>query len=339
MNSKNRKIISSAPGRAGIIGNPTDMYGGLVISCSIERRAKVTLTSNSNLKLIAGDKECEIKTQKDLELKGDHFDIVRATLQHLGLPKEPFQLEFESTIPFRRGLSGSTALIVALAQGILAWKGEYPQKRELAEKARYIEYNHLKIVCGFQDTYMSVFGGFHFMNFTGKQFDQIHESHLFATLEPIEFDKRPLPFVIATTRVKHHSSAVHAPLGERWLKGEVEVVNGYKRIAELTKLGKMAILNSDWPQLDKLMNENHQIQRNLGGSGESNERLIAAALESGAPGAKLAGAGRGGTIIVLWPNEEISQLDHALRQAGVDAVFRPVITHGATLECDARRIE
>jgi len=44
----------------------------------------------------------------------------------------------------------------------------------------------------------------------------------------------------------------------------------------------------DWPALGRLMNENHAIQRDLGGSGEPNERLIAAALQAGAPGAKLA---------------------------------------------------
>ena len=36
-------VVSSAPGRAGFIGNPTDMYGGTVISCSTEERATVRL--------------------------------------------------------------------------------------------------------------------------------------------------------------------------------------------------------------------------------------------------------------------------------------------------------
>ena len=38
------RIVCSAPGRAGIIGNPTDMYGGAVLSCSVAMRARVTVT-------------------------------------------------------------------------------------------------------------------------------------------------------------------------------------------------------------------------------------------------------------------------------------------------------
>ena len=33
-------IIATAPGRAGIIGNPTDGYGGSMIACSIKNRAR-----------------------------------------------------------------------------------------------------------------------------------------------------------------------------------------------------------------------------------------------------------------------------------------------------------
>ena len=42
--SQQRRLVSSAPGRAGIIGNPTDMYGGSVLSCSMAMRAYATLT-------------------------------------------------------------------------------------------------------------------------------------------------------------------------------------------------------------------------------------------------------------------------------------------------------
>ncbi|MBC7315250.1 MAG: mevalonate kinase, partial [Chloroflexi bacterium] len=68
----------------------------------------------------------------------------------------------------------------------------------------------------------------------------------------------------------------------------------------------------------------------LGGSGEANERMIRIALEYGALGAKLAGAGGGGTIIALHlqPEEMIA----ALRAAGCSAIFYPCITDGVRLE-------
>ena len=99
--------------------------------------------------------------------------------------------------------------------------------------------------------------------------------------------------ILANTGVQHHSGAVHKPIRERWLEGDREVVDGYVRIGKLAREGKKALLSRDWKLLGELMNENHDVQRRLGGSGPENERLIEAALRAGAYGAKLAGAGQG----------------------------------------------
>jgi mevalonate kinase len=97
-------------------------------------------------------------------------------------------------------------------------------------------------------------------------------------------------------------------------------------------MGKKALVTEDWAGLGRLMNENHAIQRDLGGSGESNERLIAAALDAGAPGAKLAGAGDGGTIIALWPWSDMTPLEQALRAAGASALYPLQVTSGVCAE-------
>jgi len=70
-------------------------------------------------------------------------------------------------------------------------------------------------------------------------------------------------------------------------KGEISSMH-----AELARLGKSALLNSDWQRLGELMNDNHRIQCELAGHGESNERLISAALDAGASGLNLPGPGR-----------------------------------------------
>ena len=65
-------------------------------------------------------------------------------------------------------------------------------------------------------------------------------------------------------------------------------------------------------------------------------RLIAAALEAGALGAKLAGAGNGGTIIALWPWPDATRLEEALRQAGASEVYRLQVAPGVTIEKDEK---
>jgi galactokinase/mevalonate kinase-like predicted kinase len=335
MNSKS-KVVCSAPGRAGIIGNPTDMYGGAVLSCSVGMRARVTVTPASELVLETAGQECRIASRDDLRPRGDRFDLPRAILDYMRLPPLACHVRYESEIPLRSGMSGSTALVVALLQALLAWQGQYPHTYQLAERARHIELNYLRVVCGYQDAYMCTFGGLNYMDFRGKQFYREAEAELFATIEPLSAYCPELPFVLGFTGVQHASGQVHKPLRERWLEGESAVVEGYERITEIARTGKKALLMADWPLMGRLMNENHAIQRDLGGSGESNERLIAAALEAGALGAKLAGAGHGGTIIALWPWPDATQLEEALHEAGASAIHRLEVAPGAMIEKDEK---
>jgi len=308
------------------------MYGGAVISCSVGMRARVTVTPAPELVLETGEQEYCIASRDDLRPQGDCFDVVRAILDYMRLPLLACHVRYESEIPLRSGMSGSTALVVALLQALLAWQGEYPNLYQLAERARHIELNYLKVVCGYQDAYMCTFGGLNYMDFRGKQFYREAEAELFATIEPLADYVPQLPFVLGFTGVRHASGAVHKPLRERWLDGEAAVVGGYERITEIARIGKKALVMGDWPLLGRLMNENHAIQRDLGGSGESNERLIAAALEAGALGAKLAGAGHGGTIIALWPWPDSTRLEEALREAGASAIYRLQVAPGVMIE-------
>lgn len=170
------------------------------------------------------------------------------------------------------------------------------------------------------------------MDFRGKQFYRSEEAELFATIEPLNDYVSALPFVLGYTGVQHSSGEVHRPIRERWLEGETEVVRAYERITEIARRGKKALLLQDWPSLGDLMNENHAIQRDLGGSGVTNERLIAAALNAGALGAKLAGAGSGGTVIALWPWRDTEPLEKALRRAGASEIFGLEVAPGVTVE-------
>ncbi|HIQ04309.1 MAG TPA: hypothetical protein EYH31_01285 [Anaerolineae bacterium] len=157
------------------------------------------------------------------------------------------------------------------------------------------------------------------MDFREKQFYRTVEAELYATIEPLDGYVSELPFVLAHTGVQHSSGAVHKPIRERWAEGEPAVVEGYQEITQLALQGKKALLHRDWDLLGELMNRNHTIQRDLGGSGPENERLIQVALDAGAWGAKLAGAGDGGTIIALHPRPP--ELAQALLAAGAERIL------------------
>jgi len=271
-----------------------------------------------------------ISSPEDLRLRGDHCDVARAVLDYFRGLSLCCRISYRTDIPVRAGVAGSTALTVAILYGLLCFQGVEHNRYQVAELARHIELNHLRVVCGYQDAYMCTFGGLNYMDFRGKQFYRDAVDELYATVEPLDVFVPELPFVLAHTGVVHSSDAVHKPLRERWLEGDPVVREAYLKIGHLAREGKKALLHQNWERLGRLMNQNHAIQRDLGGSGEANERLITTALEHGALGAKLAGAGDGGTIIALNPHPE--EIIAALRKAGSEGVFYPVPCRGVSLD-------
>jgi galactokinase/mevalonate kinase-like predicted kinase len=307
------------------------MYGGSVISISTRERARCALTPAERLRVTSSGETADLDELRDLSLRGDKLDIARAALQWFSIrPEEArFSLEITTEIPMQAGMAGSTALIVAVVGALDRFHGWKLHPWAIAETARKVENRVMGVVCGLQDQHMAVFGGLNYMDFAGKERLEQRDDEPLATIEPLAGHAPAPPLLAAHTGVKHHSGTVHKSPRERWLAGEPLVVESYRRIASLARLGKRALLDGDWPRLGALMNENHEIVAELGGSGPANDRLIQAARAAGAYGAKLAGAGGGGTILVL--TDALDRVGRALLDAGADSLMTPEATPGLTV--------
>jgi galactokinase/mevalonate kinase-like predicted kinase len=303
-----------------------------VLACSVPLRARVSIEGSDTSELVTGGQTLRVRGGEDLELQGDLFDLGRAALAALE-PAPVCRIAYETEIPLRSGLAGSTALLVAILEGLRVLAGRRSGPYELAELARHVERTRLGVACGWVDPYMCTFGGLRYVDFRGKE-DERPGGLPLATVEPLGSHVKRLPFVLAFTGIEHDSGAVHAPALARLERGDPEVLGAHRRMAAIAREGKAALLEEDWAGLGELMNENHALQRGLGGSGEANERLIEAALGAGSPGAKLAGAGHGGTIVALWPRGSDAALEKALRRAGAAALYRPLPVPGVTVETD-----
>lgn len=328
-------IVATAPGRCGIVGNPSDMYGGSVISVTTRERATCRIEPAPSLTIASDDQQSVIRSADDLQLRGDKLDIARAVLTYFGLEatSPAFRLAMQTDIPMQAGMAGSTALVVAAVGALDAWFGWRLHPWAIAETARKIESRVMKVLCGYQDQHMAVFGGLNYMDFRGKELLLQGDDEPLATVEALAPYAPTPPLLAAHTGVPHHSGAVHRSPRQRWLDREPLVVESYERIAQLARMAKRALLAGDWPALGALMDENHEIVSGLGGSGEANDRLIRAAREAGAFGAKLAGAGGGGTILVLTDRAEA--LTAALRSAGADSIWHPAASEGLSVRPEA----
>lgn len=335
--SGGRRVVASAPARANLIGNPSDLYGGAVLGCAVPLRARVALEPAGGLEIASGGASARVTGIADLGLRGDRFDVARAALraEHAETGVLPdVRIDLTTEIPFGSGIAGSTALLLALLRALAAWRGEAPSPYALAERSRATERGLLGVACGWVDHYLCSFGGLRYVDLRGKERDDAPPGCPYATVEDLAPHVPDLPFLLAFTGVAHHSGSVHAPIRARWERGEVAVVQAYRRMGAIAREGKSALLHQDWPALGALFEENHALTRSLGGSAEAVERLIGAALRAGAAGAKLAGAGGGGTVAVLWPDRDPAPLERALRAAGAAALYRPAPVEGVRLEED-----
>ncbi len=332
-------IIATAPGRCGLIGNPSDMYGGCVISCTTQERAECRLEQSTDALLLTNEDERQIlKTRDSLQFQGDKLDIARAALTYFNInpAQDKFALHLKTAIPMRAGLAGSTALLAAIVGALDAYLELNLNRYALAETTRKIEARVMGIVCGLQDQHMAVFGGLNFMDYAGKQALEQKDDEPLATIEPLSLwmgdALNSPPLLLAHTGIQHHSGTVHKSPRERWLAGETVVRDSYTQIARLARQGKRALVEQRWQDMGALMNENHAIVAALGGSGPANETLIAAALQAGAYGAKLAGAGGGGTILVL--THAPHTVGEALMAAGAERLLIPKPQMGLVVTVD-----
>jgi len=326
-------IVATAPGRCGILGNPTDMYGGSVLSCSLQERARCEVRPADALIVEADNGERqEITSAADFEPRGDRLDLAKAVLK--GLDVTPgthrFHLRTGTEIPMQAGLAGSTALVAAVFGAVTAHLGQKRHRHATAEAIRRIEYEIMNVVCGFQDQYMTVFGGLNYLDFRDKGSHLKPDEQPLATVEPLAEVVPELPMVLAHTGVKHHSGAAHKPVRQRWLEGDPVVRELYDvSVPRLARNNKAALLAGDWETIANAMNQNQKVARDLGASGEAVDRLVDVALGSGAIGAKLAGAGQGGTILALTFDPE--RTIQALKEAGAGRILVPRPGPGLTV--------
>lgn len=300
-----RVIQASAPGRCGIIGNPSDIYGGVVVSCSTPARAT-----------------CRITLDVDTELPEDPTLWNAATAR---FPLENVKVEWSSNVPRSSGLAGSTALLAATLACVMIAHGQEPKAdAEFAELVRDVEKCEAGVQCGFQDAYMVVHGGLQRMEFGDKSPSTVGP---FATLESLRLD---LPFLLVTTGVERLSGSVHGPVIDRWLAGDADIRRAVSEVTELGISGARAFFQGDIQDLAYCMNRNQELIAGWGGSGEAIDKLVADCLSSGATAAKLAGAGMGGTVIAL--TENLVELEANLGAKGYKQFMRPVIAPGLTIE-------
>ncbi len=143
--------------------------------------------------------------------------------------------------------------------------------------------------------------------------------------DPIVMDKiripAPVEIVMGNTGKVANTTAAVAGVRERKEKNPGKYKEIFDRAENIAYLAKDALIDEDYEELGKLMNENHKLLQQIEVSSKELDFLVKLARDYGALGAKLTGGGLGGNMIALTPGKDLQdEVANAMEKEGFQTV-------------------
>jgi len=298
---------ASAPGKIILFGEHAVVYGRPAIAVPIRQ-----VQARAEVEDLPGERPGRIRLEapdigRSLWLHEAGKDdplarAVRLALDELAIdPPPPTLIRIDSTIPVASGLGSGAAVTIALLRALSAHWGRPLSDVRLSALAFEVERLHHGTPSGIDNTVI------------------VYERPVyFRRGQPIEYITvaEPLHLVIAVSGQPSPTAVAVAKVRERWQadRGAVEAL--FDAIARLVEEARRALEGNTTASLGSLMDENHALLSRLGVSTPALDRLVGAARQAGAAGAKLSGGGLGGNIIAAADPGRAAAIERSLRLAG-----------------------
>jgi D-glycero-alpha-D-manno-heptose-7-phosphate kinase len=306
-------IISRTPFRISFFGGGTDYpvwyekNGGMTISTTINKYAYITVRElppffNYKHRIQYHLKE-EVNSLEEIK-----HPVVREATKLLGV-KKGIEMVHNADLPARSGLGSSSTFTVGFLQALYAMKSQMVTKRELALKAINLEQNIIGEAVGSQDQTIAAFGGFNLIEFNKSKTFQVQE------------------FLVSEDRIQSLQQNLllcftgFARTAQDIAKSQIEITPFKEKelnmMMKITEEAKKIIYNNkvSIDEFGKLLNEQWLIKKNLTKyiSNKDIDNIYEAAMNAGAIGGKLLGAGGGGFILLYAKKENHLKIKEVLK--------------------------
>ncbi len=273
-----------AAGKVILLGEHGVVYGRHALALPIPDAVAVTLTESDALMH---------------DLPAEFVDLL---LSQMGVENSHWRIGVDSRLPFGKGLGSSAAIAVAIVRA-------FDQRLGLGfddERVNAIAFECEKLAhgtpSGVDNTLSTYARPMLFCNDGGLQ------------VTTIEVNETP-PLLIAWGDEKGRTSEQVASVRERRDQAPAHFDAVFDEMDRLSRQGADFLRAGSWQELGALMNLCHGLLNAIGVSTPNLERMVTLARQAGATGAKLTGAGGGGSIVALCP-DDIDAVEQALQQGG-----------------------
>ena len=305
-------IVTRTPLRLSFAGGGTDLpafyehENGAVLSSAIDQYVYVTVKRHGAF----FDEPIRVnyaRSEMVNRVSEIQNDIVRESLRYLGVDG-PIYVSTVADLPASSGLGGSSSFAVGLLNALHAFRGERVTAGQLAEEASHIEIDVLGQPIGKQDQYAAAFGGLNLFEFRKGGGVTVDPVRLRPGVAAALFDR----LMLFWTGLPRDAAKVLQEQSD----------NTADRLPMLLTmrdhaLRMRAILGEREPDLSAIgrtMNESWMLKRGLASTISTSDidRWHALAMEAGADGGKVAGAGGGGFLVFLVAPERQDRVRAAL---------------------------
>jgi D-glycero-alpha-D-manno-heptose-7-phosphate kinase len=293
-------IITQTPLRIGLLGGGTDLpdyyreHGGRVINCAIDKYVYVIVKQRFDDDIYVNYSKKEIVSRvDDLE-----HELVREAMRMTGVTNG-VEITTLADIPSAggSGLGSSSAVTVGLLHALFAYHGHQVSAEELADRACRIEIEHCGKPIGKQDQYIAAFGGIRDLRF-GPGDEVIPDQVTLPAADRRALQEQIMLFYTGITRsatpiLAEQNANVQATRAQLDL------------LRDLAGFAAERLRGGDVNAIGPAVRESWEAKRKLA-SGVSNaqiDKVVGEALDAGATGVKLTGAGGGGFLLVICPPE------------------------------------
>jgi mevalonate kinase len=306
-------VSASAPGKIILFGEHAVVYGrpGIAVPVSqVRATARVEATPpGSGLTLLALDLERSVHLRA-ATMTDPLAAIAFLTLAHLEADEPDALLTVTSTIPIAGGLGSGAAVSTAVARGLAAFLGCDLAPAEVSRLVYEVEKLHHGTPSGIDNTVVAYEQPVYFVR------DRRME-----TFTP----GAPFRFLIADSGLPSATGAVVAAVRAAWQAEPARYERLFDQVGSLADAARQALEAGDVRSLGPLMDRNQALLEEMGVSAPLLDRLVAAAREAGALGAKLSGAGRGGNVIALVEEATAAAVEAGLADAGARRVISTTV--------------
>lgn len=305
-------IISRTPHRISFFGGGTDYpeyyleHGGKTLGVAINKYSYLNLRKlppffNYTHRIVYSKQE-NVNSVKDIE-----HPSVRETLNHMNIDYG-LSIHHDGDIPARSGMGSSSAFTVGLINSINALQGKMTSKDELTKESIYIEQNLIKENVGSQDQTFAAYGGLNVISFL--QNGEISVSPIIMKQKRLlEFQDNIMLFFSGVSRI---ASEI---VTEQIQKTSINVPS-LNKMKDLVNDGYDILLNDkNLNEFGELLNYTWHLKKSLSSKVSNSEidDMYTKAINAGAIGGKLLGAGGGGFMAFYVEKDKQVNVKKALR--------------------------